>query len=107
MIPQVAAGRCDFGIADAATILAARAQQVPIVAVFAALQTNPRCILVHAGGPQRLAELRGHTEMSAIVYSLPARNSWSARRRSSTSSWRFTSMAKRSIAYSILTGAYA
>ena len=61
VIPQVAAGRCDFGIADAATILAARAQQVPIVAVFAALQTNPRCILVHAGGPQRLTELRGHT----------------------------------------------
>lgn len=61
VIPQVAAGRCDFGIADAATILAARAQQVPIVAVFAALQTNPRCILVHADGPQRLAELRGGT----------------------------------------------
>ena len=34
VIHQVAAGRCDFGIADAATILAARAQQVPIVAVF-------------------------------------------------------------------------
>jgi hypothetical protein len=29
----------------------------------------------------------------------------SARRRSSTSSWRLTSMAKRSIAYSILVGA--
>jgi len=61
VIPQVAAGRCDFGIADAATILAARAQQVPIVAVFAALQTSPRCILVHADGPQRLADLRGMT----------------------------------------------
>jgi NitT/TauT family transport system substrate-binding protein len=61
VLPQVAAGRCDFGIADAATILAARAQQVPIVAVFAALQTNPRCILVHADGPQRLTELRGMT----------------------------------------------
>jgi len=61
VIPQVAAGRCDFGIADAATILAARAQQVPIVAIFAALQTNPRCILVHADGPQHLADLHGQT----------------------------------------------
>ena len=61
VIPQVAAGRCDFGIADAATILAARAQQVPIVAVFAAMQQSPRCILVHADGPQRISELRGHT----------------------------------------------
>ena len=37
VIPQVAAGRCDFGIADAATILAARAQQVSDVAC------SPRC----------------------------------------------------------------
>lgn len=61
VIPQVAAGRCDLGIADAATLLVARAQQVPVVAVFAALQTSPRCILVHADGPQRLAELRDLT----------------------------------------------
>lgn len=61
VIPQVAAGRCTFGIADAATVLSARAQQVPVVAVFAALQTNPRCILVHADGPRRLADLRDQT----------------------------------------------
>lgn len=61
VIPQVAAGRSAFGIADAAAILAARAQQVPIVAVFAALQKNPRCILVHDDGPRSLAELRDTT----------------------------------------------
>ncbi len=61
VIPQVAAGRCAFGIADAATILAARAQQVPIVAVFAALQQNPRCILVHDPGPRALADLHDLT----------------------------------------------
>jgi NitT/TauT family transport system substrate-binding protein len=61
VIPQVAAGRSTFGIADAATVLAARAQQVPVVAIFAALQMNPRCILVHADGPRSLAELRGLT----------------------------------------------
>ncbi len=61
VIPQVAAGRCTFGIADAATVLAARAEQVPIVAIFAALQRNPRCILVRADGPRTLAELRDRT----------------------------------------------
>jgi len=61
VIPQVAAGRCELGIADAATVLVARAQQVPVVAVFAALQTNPRCILVHEDGPRRLSELRDLT----------------------------------------------
>lgn len=61
VIPQVAAGRSAFGISDAAAILAARAQQVPVVAVFAALQRNPRCILVHADGPRSLAELRDMT----------------------------------------------
>jgi NitT/TauT family transport system substrate-binding protein len=61
VIPQVAAGRSAFGIADASSILAARAQQVPVVAVFAALQHNPRCILVHDSGPRSLAELRDIT----------------------------------------------
>ena len=61
VIAQVAAGRVAFGISDASAILAARAQQVPIVAVFAAMQQNPRCILVHADGPGSLAELRDTT----------------------------------------------
>jgi NitT/TauT family transport system substrate-binding protein len=61
VLAQVAAGRVAFGLTDAATLLAARAEQVPVVAVFAALQQNPRCILVHADGPKTLAELSGLT----------------------------------------------
>jgi NitT/TauT family transport system substrate-binding protein len=61
VIPQVAAGRVDFGLADAATVLAARAQQAPVVAVFAAMRHSPRCILVHDPGPRSLAELRDLT----------------------------------------------
>jgi len=61
VLPQVAAGRVAFGLTDAATLLAARAEQVPVVAVFAALQQNPRCILVHDDGPRSLAELSGLT----------------------------------------------
>jgi len=49
--------------------------------------------------------MQGKIAMSAIVYASPAMYSLSARQRSSTSSWRFTSIAKRSIAYSIFVGA--
>lgn len=61
ILAQVAAGRVAFGLSDAAALLAARAEQVPVVAIFAALQQNPRCILVHDDGPQTLAELHDLT----------------------------------------------
>lgn len=61
VLPQVAAGRVAFGLTDAATLLCARAEQVPVVAIFAALQQNPRCILVHDDGPRTLAALSGLT----------------------------------------------
>ncbi|MFO0911861.1 MAG: ABC transporter substrate-binding protein [Pirellulales bacterium] len=38
----------DYAIANADQILLARAQQADIVAVFAALQQSPRCVMVHA-----------------------------------------------------------
>src|SRR5205814_3314173 len=47
----------------------------------------------------------GQIAISAIVFSGPATYSLSASRLSSTSRRRFVSIAKRSIAYSILTGA--
>lgn len=61
VLPQVATGRSAFGIADAASVLTARAQQAPIVAVYAAFAHNPRCIMVHDAGPRTLAELAGRT----------------------------------------------
>ena len=48
---------------------------------------------------------QGQIAISAIVYSSPAMYSRTASCLSSTSSWRLTSIAKRSIAYSILNGA--
>lgn len=59
VLPQVATGRSAFGIADAASVLTARAQQAPVVAVYAAFRHNPRCILVRDDGPRSLAELAG------------------------------------------------
>lgn len=62
VLPQVAAGRVEFGVADASEVLVGRAQGVPIVALAAGLQHNPRCVLVHAESEARsLADLRDMT----------------------------------------------
>ncbi len=81
VLPQVAAGRVEFGVADASEILLARAQEVPVVALAAGLQRNPRCIMVHAGaGVSSLAELRDATLAMNVrepfVAFLRARYTW-------------------------------
>ncbi len=47
VVQRVARGAVDFGIANADNLLFGRAQQAPVVALFAPLQESPRCILVH------------------------------------------------------------
>ena len=46
-ISKLAAGRCDFAIGNADQVLLARQQGADVVAVFAAMQNSPRCIMVH------------------------------------------------------------
>ncbi len=62
VIAQVGTGRAEFGCANAAEVLLGRAQGVPIVALAAPLQTDPRCVLVRASSPfRRLEDLRDVT----------------------------------------------
>lgn len=65
VLPQVAAGRADFGVADASEILLARAQGAPIVALAAGLQTNPRCLMVHE--ESGVADLAGLKDMTLAM----------------------------------------
>lgn len=59
---EVATGRVEFGISNADQILVARAQEADVVGVFAALQTSPRCIMVHRkSGIRRFDQLRNLT----------------------------------------------
>ena len=59
---QVAKGDVEFGISNADQILIARAQKADIVGLFAALQTSPRCIMVHEkSGIKEFAELKNLT----------------------------------------------
>ena len=62
VIQEVATDRVMFGIANADNVLFARAQQAPVVALLAPLQTSPRCLIVHAGaGIQSFDDLHDMT----------------------------------------------
>jgi NitT/TauT family transport system substrate-binding protein len=59
VIQQVATGRVAFAIANADQVLLGREQGAPIVAVMAALQDSPRCIMVHeSSGIESLRQLK-------------------------------------------------
>jgi NitT/TauT family transport system substrate-binding protein len=54
--------RVDFGVGNADQILMAREQKAPVVAVMAAMQNSPRCIMVRKdSGIQRIADLKDVT----------------------------------------------
>jgi NitT/TauT family transport system substrate-binding protein len=62
ILQQVAGGERDFGVTNADNILFGRAQQAPVVALMAPLQTSPRCILVHASsGIERFDQIKNLT----------------------------------------------
>ena len=62
VIQDVATGRVEFGISNADQILVGRAREADVVAIFAALQTSPRCIMVHkASGIKQFADLKNLT----------------------------------------------
>lgn len=62
VIQDVATKRVEFGISNADQILVGRAREANVVAVFAALQTSPRCIMVHeASGIKQFEDLKNLT----------------------------------------------
>lgn len=59
VIAELAAGRIQFAISSADNVIRARQAGVPVVALLAALQQSPRCIMVHeAAGFQSLHDLK-------------------------------------------------
>lgn len=62
VVPEVAAGRVQFGVSMADEIVLARAQGADIVAIFATYQKHPLGIMVHASrGLKDLSELKSGT----------------------------------------------
>ena len=47
IVQNVGLNRVEFGVGNADQILMAREQQIPVVALMAAMQNSPRCIMVH------------------------------------------------------------
>ena len=59
---ELSLGRAQFAISNAADVLLFREQGADIVAVMAAMQDNPRCIIVRKdSGIERFDQLAGHT----------------------------------------------
>ncbi len=62
VVQQVARQSAMFGVVNADNMLFARAQQAPVVALMAPLQTSPRCLIVHeSSGITSFDQLRNMT----------------------------------------------
>lgn len=62
VIPRVATGSAQFGCVNADIVLLGRAEQAPVVATMAPIQTTPRCLLVHAdSGVEGFGDLKNMT----------------------------------------------
>jgi NitT/TauT family transport system substrate-binding protein len=62
VLPKLAMNRVEFGLGNADQLLLARQEGADVVAVFAVMQDNPRCIMVHASsGIDSFDELRNVT----------------------------------------------
>jgi NitT/TauT family transport system substrate-binding protein len=60
-IPQVAAGKADFGVAQADELMLARAQGVPVVEVFGGMDKYLQCLMYHpSSGIKSYADISGH-----------------------------------------------
>lgn len=68
VIAQVATGQADFGVDNADKLLLGRAQEADVVAVFAPIQTSPRCIMVHAAaGIESFDDLARQTDFTLAM----------------------------------------
>jgi len=62
VLTKLAAGSLKFGITNADQLLTARANDAPVTAVFAAIQTSPRCLMVHEkSGIKSFADVKNLT----------------------------------------------
>lgn len=60
-IPQVAAGKADFGVAQADELMLARAEGVPVVEVFGGMDKYLQCMMYHPStGIRGFGDINGH-----------------------------------------------
>lgn len=60
-IPQVAAGKADFGVAQADELMLARAEGVPVVEVFGGMDKYLQCLMFHkSAGIHDFPDISGH-----------------------------------------------
>ncbi len=72
VVQQVARRSVTFGVVNADYVLFGRAQQAPVVAVMAPLQTSPRCLIVHAD-----SNIREFSELKNMTIAMSSSNAFS------------------------------
>lgn len=71
VVQQVARGAAMFGVVNADNVLFGRAQQAPIVALMAPLQTSPRCLIVHES-----SGIRGFDDLKDMTIAMSPSNAY-------------------------------
>lgn len=72
VIQKVATGQAHYGVANADDVLNGRAAGAPIVAIFAPIDINPRCIMTHAS-----SNLNSVSDIKNMTLAMSARPSFS------------------------------
>ena len=68
---RVASGGVTFGVDNADGVLLARAQEADVVAVMAALDTSPRCLMVHEE-----SGIRGFDDLKNVTLAMSESSGW-------------------------------
>ena len=74
VIQKVATGQSHYGVANADDVLNARAKGVPIVAIFAPIDINPRCIMVHESS--KIDRIEDIQDMTLAMSARPSFSHW-------------------------------
>ncbi|MBI3837330.1 MAG: ABC transporter substrate-binding protein [Planctomycetia bacterium] len=72
VLQQVARRAATFGVVNADNILFGRAQEAPVVALMAPLQTSPRCLIVHES-----SRIRDFNDLKNMTIAMSSNNAFS------------------------------
>jgi NitT/TauT family transport system substrate-binding protein len=74
VIQKVMTGQCDFGVANADDVILAQSQGMDVVAIFAAMDSNPRCLMLRKDSG--ITKVQDIQNMTLALSSRPSFSHW-------------------------------